>query len=420
LVEVRQNRYLKNPDIIQDHESENSKSTKYSDMNVESDFTDCESVLSYNDPTIVITGSNVGSRHSLVENFIQQPGYVVQEQIEEITTTKSYSDVEDMPYNDESIYADLNLNAKQTPLKVPFPEAGVDIVDVNIGFSGLNDDDLSEDSGIKLTDLQTWEENWLFKKKKKANNQSDILYGYMALTMTGCPVSMFIPNPSQKVNTTIGAKEVDELSELSEHNSVGSLEFSDDESENEDELSSCQTLNSISTVEVTDIQTSDRAVTTKNKSLRNKNKPIVKLSPKVPNFMPIELRTSRASSDSDPSFILRPGNACVQSGIIVQFCCKAKGTKPLLYSWFKNDTLLNSDQKIRIFQSGEENILEIDKTNVGDSAHYSCVVYNHFGHQWCDFNLKVRETTFLSNKMNNINKRTRDQNHAKKLKVSLT
>jgi hypothetical protein len=420
LVEVRQNRYLKNPDIIQDNESENSKSTKYSEINVESDFTDCESVLSYNDPTVIITGSNMGSRHSLVENFIQHPGYVVQEQIEEITTTKSYSDTEDTPYDDESIYAGLNLNAKQTPLKVPFPEAGVDIVDVNVDFSGLNDEDLSEDSGIKMTDLQTWEENWLFKKKKKANNKSDILYGYMALVMTGRPVSMLIPNPSQKVNTTIGAKEVDELSELSEHNSVGSLEFSDDESENENEneLNSCQTLNSISTVEVSDIQSSGRAVTTKSKPLRNKNKPIVKLSPKVPNFMPIELRTSRASSD--PYFILRPGDACVQSGIIVQFCCKAKGTKPLLYSWFKNDTLLNSDHKIRIFQSGEENILEIVKTNVNDSDHYSCVVYNHFGQNWCDFSLKVRETTFSSNKMKNINKRTRDQNNARKLKVSLT
>lgn len=65
---------------------------------------------------------------------------------------------------------------------------------------------------MNLTDLQsvtsngtdgTWEENWLFKKKKLQ-------------TETAPTIAMLIPSPTEEVKAFIGDKNVDEVSDLSE------------------------------------------------------------------------------------------------------------------------------------------------------------------------------------------------------------
>ncbi|CAG2172664.1 unnamed protein product, partial [Oppiella nova] len=154
----------------------------------------------------------------------------------------------------------------------------------------------------------------------------------------------------------------------------------------------------------------------KTRVVDNQVKPVVKRVTKVPNYLPKELRMSDGSDRSDPFLVLRPGDACVQSGITVQFCCRGRGSKPLLFSWFKNDTILKSDENFHIFQSGEElNILEIVNTGAQYTDQYSCVVYNRFGYQWCDFTLEVKNTSFLSNNKMPIKKTNvrRDDTDAK-------
>ena len=342
--------------------------------------------------------------------------------VEEITTTTTEE------YSDEDEYNDLPvLDTDITTTKVPFPEAGIDLIDTEVDHLDNNADPF--DIAVKCSYLHNWEENWLFRKKKKTDCKSEIILGYMAMILSEVPVCMLIPNPSDKLRALVGDREIDELSELSEHNSFGSLDFSDDETEEEDLIQNDYTvvkeLNNDKNRNLSgeEMATNKRAVMKTRSEANNKlnepkglsglrsavvgsdrkNKPNVKLVAKMPNFMPKELRED-VSGQSDPHLVLMPGDASVQSEILVQFCCRAKGTKPLSFSWFKNDTLLKSDQNYRIFQSGEENVLEIKRTSVEDSAHYSCVAYNRFGYHWCDFKLTVRPVDFRvdrTNKMTN-------------------
>ncbi|KAI2804447.1 hypothetical protein BLOT_003430 [Blomia tropicalis] len=103
----------------------------------------------------------------------------------------------------------------------------------------------NRDSGIKLiNNNSTWQDNWLFKKHKENRSyhqyhlNSDIHYGYMALALSD-PVPMLIPNPSQPFEgPMIGDSDIEQVSDLSEHNSeTGSIEdlFSDLEEDEEDE-----------------------------------------------------------------------------------------------------------------------------------------------------------------------------------------
>ncbi|XP_054168123.1 homeobox protein 2-like isoform X2 [Oppia nitens] len=361
--------------------------------------------------------------------------------VEEITTTttESYSDEDD---DDQHYHPYRSLNFNDKPIKVPFPEAGVDIIDINYEDLLLNNDsDLTHESGIKCIECQNWEENWLFKKGKRYDNKSNIMYGYMAMILAELPVCMLVPNPIDKLRTLVGNKDIDELSDLSEHNSVGSLEFSDDESDTEDDvINESNVNNDVTTIDTNDTNKSEsqtksfdnecnerkivvicKVVNTTTKEYNNntkptettvnkEEKPIVKTVTKVPNYLPKELRNTSSDDKSDPYLVLRPGDASVHSGITVQFCCRAKGSKPLLYSWFKNDVILNSDKDFHIFQSGEESILEIMNTSPNFSDQYSCVAYNSFGYQWCDFVLEVKNINFLTNKMPIKLKNIRQQN----------
>nr|XP_053653511.1 serine-rich adhesin for platelets-like isoform X6 [Cherax quadricarinatus]XP_053653512.1 serine-rich adhesin for platelets-like isoform X6 [Cherax quadricarinatus]XP_053653513.1 serine-rich adhesin for platelets-like isoform X6 [Cherax quadricarinatus] len=110
--------------------------------------------------------------------------------------------------------------------RVSFPELGADIIhdfcsDVDCCDVGPGDMVLNSD---------TWEENWLFRRQR--------LMGASASD----PVTMLIPNPEAHVPATVGNRDIDELSELSEQQSIGSGEpWSMSESDGEGEcMKSCQ------------------------------------------------------------------------------------------------------------------------------------------------------------------------------------
>lgn len=58
-----------------------------------------------------------------------------------------------------------------------------------------------------VSNVDSWEDNWLFQKKKKNKIKS---------TIAQVSVPMLVPNPSEKYRALIGDKDVDETSDLSE------------------------------------------------------------------------------------------------------------------------------------------------------------------------------------------------------------
>ncbi|XP_054714691.1 uncharacterized protein LOC129224286 [Uloborus diversus] len=97
----------------------------------------------------------------------------------------------------------------------PFPEFGCDLVD--------EIDSKSSDIICHPTAVTSWEENWLFRKKRRLPLYSNLRY--QLLTYCDEPPSMLIPCPSESADTF----ELEEsTSELSETHSAGSLEFSTD------------------------------------------------------------------------------------------------------------------------------------------------------------------------------------------------
>lgn len=57
-----------------------------------------------------------------------------------------------------------------------------------------------------VSNVDSWEDNWLFQKKKK----------HKIKTVAQVSVPMLVPNPSEKYRALIGDVDVDETSDLSE------------------------------------------------------------------------------------------------------------------------------------------------------------------------------------------------------------
>ncbi|RWS12873.1 hypothetical protein B4U79_17357 [Dinothrombium tinctorium] len=294
---------------------------------------------------------------------------VLEERIEEVTST-TYSDLDD---------ENTAERTDQHSLRVPFPELGLDLVDADI--YSLELEQYLDDKSVRISDLLSWEENWLFQKKKKADHEVVAEFCYTALEAANSPNRMFIPNPSHFQGVKVGLKDIEELSDLSERNSVGSLNFSDDETEldSSDEIVDNQTHFDLNEPETTE------------KNASTKNAICVEVVPKcvpIPQFVPSQQRLGE--SVEDPCFIFPPGNASVQIGILIQFCCRVKGSSPLGVSWFKEDIRLTDDDEYRLIDSVNDHILEIKCTKAHHAGSYSCVVFNHLNQKWSDFTLEIK------------------------------
>ncbi|XP_052748831.1 uncharacterized protein LOC113518558 isoform X6 [Galleria mellonella] len=89
----------------------------------------------------------------------------------------------------------------ELPKRIPFPEFGGDIV-----HSTDNEDrDFDEVSGSDIQAVDgSWEENWLFQKKKIKNIQS-------------VPVPMLVPNSNTEYRALIGDRDADDTTDLSDN-----------------------------------------------------------------------------------------------------------------------------------------------------------------------------------------------------------
>ncbi|CAH2256773.1 jg10984 [Pararge aegeria aegeria] len=92
-------------------------------------------------------------------------------------------------------------DALEVPRRVPFPEYGGDIVHAT-------DNDYREFDEVSGSDIQaidgSWEENWLFQKKKIKNIQS-------------APVPMLVPNSNTQYRALIGDRDAEDTTDLSDN-----------------------------------------------------------------------------------------------------------------------------------------------------------------------------------------------------------
>ncbi|XP_053598965.1 probable serine/threonine-protein kinase DDB_G0282963 isoform X2 [Microplitis demolitor] len=154
-----------------------------------------------------LTSPDSSSENKIRRRICSDPlSLTIEEQIEEITTT--YTSDEEPECMKNSI---LNFNNSK---RVPFPEFGMDIVDPSQESSDNSEDEVDAAHVDHVTPVESWEENWLFQKKKIAIKSE--------------PVAMLVPNPSADYRALIGDKDAEDTSDLSEFSAQ-----SDDEIEEE-------------------------------------------------------------------------------------------------------------------------------------------------------------------------------------------
>lgn len=69
-----------------------------------------------------------------------------------------------------------------------------------------------DDQGISTTTVDSWEDNWLFQKKRVSHPSSSNNYHHHPV-----PVPMLVPNPCEVTRPLIGDRDADETSELSDY-----------------------------------------------------------------------------------------------------------------------------------------------------------------------------------------------------------
>ncbi|KAK0180907.1 hypothetical protein PV327_003240 [Microctonus hyperodae] len=133
---------------------------------------------------------------------------MIEEQIEEVTTL--YTSDEDQGC------VKTNVFNFQCARRVPFPEFGMDIIDPSQESSDDSHDETDNESAHvdHVTPVESWEENWLFQKKK--------------ISIQPDPVTMLVPNPSEDYRALIGDKDAEDTSDLSEFSAHSDDEVEDD------------------------------------------------------------------------------------------------------------------------------------------------------------------------------------------------
>ncbi|KAK7872261.1 hypothetical protein R5R35_012115 [Gryllus longicercus] len=142
----------------------------------------------------------------------------IEECIEEVTTF-SNADEEENDIDPDSYLPGLDVFKNR---RAPFPEYGRDIIDgppLDLSDDEEDEDEVAseDEDSMQPTDIinpvDSWEENWLFQKRR-------LKVGGVPQPM---PVPMLVPNPSEDYRALIGDRDAEDVSDLSDC-SDGALE----------------------------------------------------------------------------------------------------------------------------------------------------------------------------------------------------
>ncbi|XP_077555827.1 uncharacterized protein LOC144170124 isoform X3 [Haemaphysalis longicornis] len=400
--------------------------------------------------------------------------YIIEEKIEE-EITEAYTESDDERSRGLSDTEECsNSPGTQVPFtldlsrehRVPFPEMGVDIVtpyavdseeeeadDVDGHAAGGSPQGGSAVAPVWTTCVQDWEDNWLFRQRKRSSTLGAFRGGRYAAYYD--PINMVIPNPSDDGGRVrLGSRDLDELSEMSEKLSVGSLDLSS-ASDSEEDASPTRTSDvfvekepakapvangtakaaAVSTKSpdapttwkyksLTDDETDDRGIP-KPKPRRGVSSPQMqgaKVTSRPLTSTPKKERKEHVSAAKiilkqlripsyaepaarkpcrDPSlrFSLQPdAKTTLHAGKIAKFVCEVSSPKLLGVSWFRGkEQLVPNDHCRMVRLRGKEYVLELYDVNKNDEGGYSAVAYTDKDEVWCDFSLAVRATSRAAN-----------------------
>ncbi|CAG0879940.1 unnamed protein product [Darwinula stevensoni] len=362
--------------------------------------------------------------------------YVIEEQIEEITTTyETDSEAEEgedgdkkegffnEPYISRSVVTDgadgekvdgisdldficsaLNFTKEQP---VPFPELGLDLAH---GSPKSEDEDLQEGNykgQLSHVPLESWKENWLFQKRKVSGKRN---------------------NP--------GAWDVDELSDLSEQESYQSVEYSSEEefevvpdheqhilnqSFTREPLRSSSsgpssTGNDISQKDSEYTEDYDR-VQTRTKSWKKSPSPTPEEEenfsypqtqhpvPKprshnvshdnvcesnVPTYLP---PLKRPAPPIDLSFSINPVTLTLHAGKALRLRCSITAAQqPFTVFWYHNGEALVGLDDVYMYQVRNTFHLERYNTMPSHGGIYTCAIHTKTGQRWQDCQVVIRKT----------------------------
>uniref|UniRef100_L7M1C2 Putative myosin viia and rab n=1 Tax=Rhipicephalus pulchellus TaxID=72859 RepID=L7M1C2_RHIPC len=394
--------------------------------------------------------------------------YIIEEKIEE-EITEAYTESDDDRNRVLSDPEECTSSSRmQVPFtldlsrehRVPFPEMGVDIVTpyaLDSDEEELEDDIDGHEGSAKGSDdtpariwttcVQDWEDNWLFRQRKRSAALGAFRGGRYAAYYD--PINMVIPNPSDDCGRVrLGSKDLDELSEMSEKLSVGSLELSSASDSEEDlgandvfekEPTKVATINGNGKAAAEPRKSVDAPTNWKYKSLvedekdnRGFPKPQLRASlqmmqdskssarpltstPKKDkkehvSAAKIILKQLRIPAYSEPGarkqckdptlhFSLQPeAKTTLHCGKIAKFVCEVSTPKLLGVAWFRGKDQLVPNDHCRITRiRGKEYVLELYNVDKSDEGTYSAVAYTDKDEVWCDFALAVRATSRATN-----------------------
>ncbi|CAB4065267.1 unnamed protein product [Lepeophtheirus salmonis] len=300
------------------------------------------------------TLSNESEESPWIGDRGQGQKYTIKEEIEEVTTTV---------YDDDEITEKNHCSKKsKNPFICVLSNLGLDVTNV------LNDPSSTQAHPKN----NGWEENWLFKKQSHHPSNFVKLSALVRL-LSDDPISMLVPNPNEDLRPQIGTRDVDEISELSERNSVGSIEFStSSEEESESELDkTIKTKRSFKvSVSKTDVLKGTTTTLGSTAVLREGDVEYPQECDVEHTEFSVPAEVKKSFTDrGNVEFVTLPCVECsVTSGKILEIHCAC--SRSVDVAWFRNASPIHNDE---------------------DQGDYRVVAYNDDGEKWHDFKVLVQE-----------------------------
>ncbi|XP_065561958.1 uncharacterized protein LOC136028184 isoform X2 [Artemia franciscana] len=277
-------------------------------------------------------------------------------------------------------------------VRTPFPEMGVDIVDGDCDMLEPLLPDMDISSLLeKRTAIDNWEENWLFRNKKdvipSVSNLIDTSF------LTDEPIGMYVPLPVENLHPCVGDISFDQISELSEKSSYGSLEFSSTDSE--EECKDPQTA--IVETALDSLEQRERESTEQYASISFRVVSPLPSEPfseekdenglRIPVYLHAKARC--CVKEGNLKFLVKPGNCTVSLGRCLRVSCLPAGRVNVGVAWFKNSRRLQFTEDVFQTENHGTRTLHIYDASSDHSGLYSVVIYDDQYQCWTDFSIRV-------------------------------